>query len=158
MSNVSADGYSVTVTMNHDEYQKLGEMTTIDNEKWIYESPDKGETVYRRRLNAPHEERELYVQGKSKHYYDYSRNGNSKNPFIPKTEFEQTWEEMDQIEPLTPKSLGVQNSWIVDVNTDYSVSLPKELLRRVAWKEGDTLKWVSNPDGSFSLTKVDNVS
>ena len=31
-----------------------------------------------------HESRELYVQGKSEHYYDYDRNGNKNNPFTPR--------------------------------------------------------------------------
>lgn len=153
MSKISADGYSVTITMDHDEYQKLGEVTKIENEKWIYESPDKGKTIYRRRLNSPHSERELHVQGKSEHYYDYDRNGNTTNPFIPTSELEQIWTQMEAIEPLTPG--GVKNSWIVDVNTDYSINLPKELLEQVAWKEGDVLQWVANHDGSFKLIKVE---
>ena len=47
--------------MDHGEFQKLGEMSTL-NDKWIYESPDGGKTIYRRKIGAPIESREKYVQ------------------------------------------------------------------------------------------------
>ena len=31
--------------------------------------------------------------------------------------------------------------------------LPKDLLEEMGWKEGDTLDWKDNKDGSFSLSK-----
>ena len=156
MATVSTDGYSVNINMDHGEFQKLGEMSTI-NDKWIYESPDGGKTIYRRKIGAPIESREKYVQGKSEHYYDYDRNGNTENPFIPRpisSEIETTWAEMDAMEPLTPTPLGTpKKSWIAEVETDFSITIPKEVLTSLNWKEGDTLQWSVNSDGSFSLRK-----
>ena len=151
MPDISADGYSVNVHMDHKEFEKLvnyNENIKMED-KWIYESPDKGKTVYRRRLNAPHEERELYNKEKSKHYYDYDRNGRKTNPFIPTSELEKIWTEMESIEPLTPG--GVKNSWIVDVNTDYSINLPKSLLQELNCEEGDVLEWGTGVDGNITL-------
>ena len=108
MERLIKDGYSVNINMDHGEFQKLGEMSTLDD-KWIYESPDGGKTIYRRKIGAPIESREKYVQGKSEHYYDYDRNGNTENPFTPRpisSEIETTWAEMDAMEPLTPTPLG----------------------------------------------------
>ena len=156
MATVSTDGYSVNINMDHGEFQKLGEMSTI-NDKWIYESPDGGKTIYRRKIGAPIESREKYVQGKSEHYYDYDRNGNTENPFIPRpisSEIETTWAEMDAMEPLTPTPLGTpKKSWIAEVETDFTITIPKEVLTSLNWKEGDTLQWSVNSDGSFSLRK-----
>lgn len=36
---------------------------------------------------------------------------------------------------------------------DMLLPLPEELLKQVGWKEGDTLIWTDNGDGTFSLTK-----
>jgi len=33
--------------------------------------------------------------------------------------------------------------------------LPQDLLDLQGWQEGDTLEWVDNQDGSWSLQKVD---
>ena len=156
MATVSADGYSVNINMDNGEFQKLGEMSTL-NDKWIYESPDGGKTIYRRKVGSSHESRELYVQGKSEHYYDYDRNGNTNNPFIPRpisSEIETTWAEMDAMEPLTPTPLGTPKKvWIAEMDTDVTVKVPREALKSLNWKEGDTLQWSTNSDGSLSLRK-----
>lgn len=36
---------------------------------------------------------------------------------------------------------------------EYYIILPKELLDQVGWVEGDTIKWKTNKNGSFTLTK-----
>ncbi|CAB4174157.1 hypothetical protein UFOVP961_26 [uncultured Caudovirales phage] len=36
---------------------------------------------------------------------------------------------------------------------DVILPLPKDLLEEMDWKEGDTLDWKDNKDGSFSLSK-----
>jgi len=42
----------------------------FDTAEWIYESPDGGETLYRRRMNDPHHKREL-VRELDKEFKDY---------------------------------------------------------------------------------------
>lgn len=34
------------------------------------------------------------------------------------------------------------------------IELPKSLLKKVGWKIGDTIDWVDNKDGSWSLLRV----
>lgn len=50
------------------------------------------------------------------------------------------------------------NKWILDVKEDPDtgdaiLNLPPDLLEAAGWKEGDTLNWIDNKDGSWSLTK-----
>lgn len=49
--------------------------------------------------------------------------------------------------------------WILPVEIDgpsgeYFVTLPDEILDQINWKEGDTVEWTDNNDGSIKLTKV----
>lgn len=37
---------------------------------------------------------------------------------------------------------------------DAILQFPPELLEKAGWQEGDTLEWVDNNDGSWSLVKV----
>jgi len=52
-------------------------------------------------------------------------------------------------------------SWIVtleeadDGSGDLVMPLPQEVLEFKMWKEGDTLEWVDNEDGSWSIQKVE---
>jgi hypothetical protein len=44
-----------------------------------------------------------------------------------------------------------------DPNTgDLILPLPADLLELQGWKEGDTLDWIDNNDGSWCLQKVNN--
>jgi hypothetical protein len=50
------------------------------------------------------------------------------------------------------------NKWILEVqedpeNGDAILQFPPDLLEQTGWKEGDTLEWHDNKDGSWSLTK-----
>ena len=38
---------------------------------------------------------------------------------------------------------------------DYMLTFPPELLEQAGWKEGDTIDWVDQKDGSWLLKKVD---
>jgi len=38
---------------------------------------------------------------------------------------------------------------------DCILSFPPDLLEQAGWKEGDTLKWIDQKDGSWRLVKVD---
>jgi bifunctional DNA-binding transcriptional regulator/antitoxin component of YhaV-PrlF toxin-antitoxin module len=40
------------------------------------------------------------------------------------------------------------------VTGELFVTFPEELLKKMNWKEGDTLNWVNNYDGTFTLKKV----
>lgn len=40
-----------------------------------------------------------------------------------------------------------------DINGDYFVTIPEDILNQLNWKEGDMLEWFDNRDGSFSLKK-----
>ena len=39
------------------------------------------------------------------------------------------------------------------VSDDGILTFTPELLEATGWKEGDTLEWIDNKDGSFSLIK-----
>ena len=39
------------------------------------------------------------------------------------------------------------------VEDDYVVELPDDLLKETGWEIGDTLKWIDNQDGSWTLAK-----
>lgn len=51
-------------------------------------------------------------------------------------------------------------SWILEVQEDPEtgdaiLQFPPDLLEAAGWKEGDTLEWKDNGDGSWSLIKKD---
>lgn len=51
-----------------------------------------------------------------------------------------------------------KKSWTLDVQEDPEtgdaiLEFPSDLLEQTGWKEGDTLEWHDNKDGSWSLTK-----
>ena len=55
-------------------------------------------------------------------------------------------------------------SWTLNVEEandnsgDAILTFPPELLEQAGWKEGDTLKWIDQKDGSWLLKKVDTTS
>lgn len=44
-----------------------------------------------------------------------------------------------------------------DENGDAIIPLPQTLLDELGWKEGDSLQWKSNSDGSFSISKKEKI-
>lgn len=53
----------------------------------------------------------------------------------------------------------MNKSWTIEVDHDPETGdlilpLPEEALELVGWKFFDTIKWTSNDDGSWTLTKV----
>lgn len=40
-------------------------------------------------------------------------------------------------------------------NGDVYIELPAGVITELNWAEGDTIMWVENDDGSYSLKKVD---
>ena len=55
-------------------------------------------------------------------------------------------------------------SWTLNVEEanddsgDAILTFPPELLEQAGWKEGDTLNWIDQKDGSWLLKKVDTTS
>ena len=52
-------------------------------------------------------------------------------------------------------------SWTLNVEEDpktgdYMLTFPPELLEQAGWKEGDTIDWIDQKDGSWLLKKVDS--
>ena len=48
---------------------------------------------------------------------------------------------------------------IIEEDTDTGdllLPLPEEMLQLQGWSEGDTLKWIDNKDGSWSIQKVND--
>ena len=43
-----------------------------------------------------------------------------------------------------------------DGSGDLVLPFPEDFLKEAGWKEGDTLNWEDNKDGSFSLSKINN--
>jgi hypothetical protein len=52
------------------------------------------------------------------------------------------------------------NTWTVtieeadDDSGDLVLPLPQEMLDQVGWHEGDTLEWIDNKDGTWSIQKA----
>ena len=47
-------------------------------------------------------------------------------------------------------------SWVLPVDDDGIVTFPEDLLEQTGWKEGDTLQWIPQDDGSFKMIKKGN--
>lgn len=43
-----------------------------------------------------------------------------------------------------------------EVTDEYYIILPQAFLDESGWKEGDSLEWKVNKDGSFTLRKLNN--
>ena len=56
----------------------------------------------------------------------------------------------------------IKTSWTVTVEEaddgsgDLVMPLPQDFLDQQGWKEGDTLDWKDNEDGSWTLSKVNS--
>jgi hypothetical protein len=118
----------------------------------------------------------------SEHYYDYNRNKpvvktcdkdntseeckNSWNNFwedpncddtelMPNLQY--TDEELDEMcDAVTSAKKDKVTSWILPVDDDYNITFPEDLLEQTGWKEGDTLQWIDQGDGSFKMIKKGN--
>ena len=54
----------------------------------------------------------------------------------------------------------MNNNWTVALEEDPETGelilpFPPDLLKQAGWKEGDSLLWIDNNDGSWSLVKED---
>jgi hypothetical protein len=64
---------------------------------------------------------------------------------------------------MTNKGVNnIMTQWTVTVEEandgsgDLILPFPQDFLEAAGWKEGDTLDWNDNGDGSWSLTKITN--
>ena len=65
-----------------------------------------------------------------------------------------TEEELDAMcAAATSAKKGKVNKWVIPVDDDYNITFPEDLLEQTGWKEGDTLEWHDQGDGSFKLVK-----
>ena len=115
----------------------------------------------------------------SEHYYDYNRNKpelvacdrnntseeckKSWNNFwedpnyddtelIPNLQY--TEEELNAMcDAATSAKKGKENKWVIPVDDDYNITFPEDLLEQTGWKEGDTIQWIDQGDGSFKMVK-----
>ena len=54
-------------------------------------------------------------------------------------------------------------TWTIDVKEDPEtgdqiLEFPDDMMEQAGWKEGDTLEWIDNKDGSWTLRKKDDDS
>ena len=67
---------------------------------------------------------------------------------------------MQELDSLKDQELQLNksNSWTLTIEEDEKtgdamLSFPPDLLESTGWKEGDTLMWKDNNDGTWSLEK-----
>lgn len=46
---------------------------------------------------------------------------------------------------------------LLEHNGEVILPFPLELVERLGWKEDDTLKWIDNQDGTWTIKKDDTV-
>ena len=51
------------------------------------------------------------------------------------------------------KAISAEYECEVNVDDDGILTFPPELLKETGWEEGDSLQWIDNEDGSFTLRK-----
>lgn len=49
-------------------------------------------------------------------------------------------------------------TWTLTVDENGMITFPDDFIEQTGWKIGDTIKWIDNADGSWSLIKkeIDN--
>ena len=68
-----------------------------------------------------------------------------------------TEEELNAMcDAATSAKKGKVNKWVIPVDDDYNITFPEDLLEQTGWKEGDTLQWIDQGDGSFKMIKKEN--
>jgi hypothetical protein len=66
-----------------------------------------------------------------------------------------TDEELNEMcDAATSAKKGKVVKWILPVDDDYNITFPEDLIEQTGWKEGDTLQWIDQGDGSFLMKKV----
>jgi hypothetical protein len=77
--------------------------------------------------------------------------------YYPEEHQQYTEEELNAMcDAATSAKKGKVNKWIIPVDDDYNITFPEDLLEQTGWKEGDTLQWIDQGDGSFKMIKMEN--
>ena len=66
------------------------------------------------------------------------------------------WEMSSEGIWMSPQKEDKVKKWILPVDDDYNITFPEDLLEQTGWKEGDTLQWIDQGDGSFKMIKKGN--
>ena len=57
------------------------------------------------------------------------------------------------------KTTENEKRWILDVQENEQgeqfIEFPEDFLKETGWKEGDSIKWIDNHDGSWTMKKKD---
>jgi bifunctional DNA-binding transcriptional regulator/antitoxin component of YhaV-PrlF toxin-antitoxin module len=64
------------------------------------------------------------------------------------------WSLSDEGIWMSPPKKDKVKKWIIPVDDDYNITFPEDLLEQTGWKEGDTLQWIDQGDGSYIMKKV----
>ncbi len=56
------------------------------------------------------------------------------------------------------KKLFFNQSWSISINREGIFKFPEDLLEKLDWKAGDEVDWVTEDNGTFTLTKTKNGS
>ena len=56
------------------------------------------------------------------------------------------------------KQLFFNQSWSISINREGIFKFPEDLLEKLDWKAGDEVDWVTEDNGTFTLTKTKNGS
>lgn len=43
---------------------------------------------------------------------------------------------------------------LIEDNNELVIPFPAEFIKELGWKEGDTLTWIDNEDGTFTIKKT----
>ena len=60
--------------------------------------------------------------------------------------------------------MNENKSWTItiieadDGSGDQILEFPDDMMKQAGWKEGDTIEWIDNKDGSWTLRKKDDDS
>jgi bifunctional DNA-binding transcriptional regulator/antitoxin component of YhaV-PrlF toxin-antitoxin module len=49
-------------------------------------------------------------------------------------------------------------NWTLTIEEEGILTFPQELLLEMGWQEGDTLHWIDNLDGSWSIVKEEDLT
>lgn len=45
---------------------------------------------------------------------------------------------------------------LIEEDGELILPFPEELMKELGWKVGDTLQWIDNNDGTFTIVKAEN--
>lgn len=122
---------------------------------------DKAETM----MSAAHEFLEYYLEDFDKRFkYAWDTTLNVADVADGSCKVQNQHYTDDELSAMCDAAEGTtlteNKTWVVPIEEDhlgeYYITFPNELIEKVNWVENDTLEWVDNKDGTFSIKKVEN--